>query len=61
MWPNIWSFYVNLLRQGFLFVPFALTFKKICILPTGCTDLFRMIIRLNSDYFPEQHELFFSL
>jgi hypothetical protein len=49
--------YINLLRQSFLFI-FCFNIQKISILPTGCIDLFHMIIRLNNYYFPEQHELF---
>jgi hypothetical protein len=29
--------------------------KKLYSLPTQCIDVFRMILTINSDYFPKQH------
>jgi hypothetical protein len=29
--------------------------QKLCILPTQCIYVFRMILTINSDYFPKQH------
>jgi hypothetical protein len=29
--------------------------KNLCILPTECICVFRMVLTVNSDYFPKQH------
>jgi hypothetical protein len=33
----------------------CLNIKENCILPTQCICVFRMILTINSDYFPNQH------
>jgi hypothetical protein len=38
-----------------LYVPLALTFKKLRILSTQCIYVFRMVLTINSDYFPKEH------
>jgi hypothetical protein len=31
------------------------TIQKLCTLPTQCTYVFRMILTINIDYFPNEH------
>jgi hypothetical protein len=37
-----------------LYVPLVLTLK-LCMLPTECTCVFRMVLTINSDCFPKRH------
>jgi hypothetical protein len=37
-----------------IYVPPHLALKEFCILPTQCIYLFRMVLIINSDYFPKQ-------
>jgi hypothetical protein len=38
-----------------IYIPPALTLKKLSILPTQCVYVFRMVLTINSDYFPKRH------
>jgi hypothetical protein len=37
-----------------LHLPQVLTLNKLCILPTQCICVFRVVLTINSDYFPEE-------
>jgi hypothetical protein len=47
--------YLTLYSSVFTMCTICFNVLKLCILPTQCICVLRMVLTINSDYFPKQH------
>jgi hypothetical protein len=51
----VWLTDFNILKPGYSICSTCCNTLKLCILPTQCVCVFRMVLTINSDCFPKQH------